>query len=308
MLLGAAGAAAVAAMPRAARAKDDAPAPIPKRAFGKTGAEVSVFGLGCFPLGAVPKEDEGVAVVVRALEAGCTYLDTAPSYSSGQSERRVGLAIKGRDRASVFLATKTHTRTKADARRDLEGSLKRLGVERVDLIQVHAIADAADLDRALAPGGPLAALEKAREEKLVRFIGVTGHADPAVMRAAVERWPFDSILFPLNAIDPHHLSFGEGTLPAAARRGLARVAMKVFASGKLVAPEVAAPAEDCLRYAYGLDVATAVVGCGSVEHVDLAARVAAEQRPLSGAERAALLARTRPHAGPGAEWYKRKPN
>ena len=126
------------------------------------------------------------------------------------------------------------------------------------------------------------------------------------MRAAFEAWAFDSILFPLNCVDPHHLPFVAGTLPYAVEKGLARVAMKVFASGRLVAEDVAVPAEDCLRYVYGLDVSTAVVGCGSVEHVDLAVRVAVEQRALSAEEKAALLARTRGHAGAGAEWYKRK--
>jgi aryl-alcohol dehydrogenase-like predicted oxidoreductase len=282
-----------------------APAPpsMPLRAFGRTGLKVSVFGLGCFPLGGLPDEAKGVEVVRHALARGCTYLDTAPSYANGASERRVGAAVKGRARGSYFLATKTHTRTARDARADLEGSLKRLGVERIDLVQVHAVGDEADLERALAADGPLAALAKAREEKLLRFVGVTGHMDPKVMRAAVERYDFDALLFPLNCVDPHHLSFVKETLPAAVAKGLARVAMKVLASGKL--PTLGIEPADCLRYAYGLDVSTAVVGCSSPEHVDLAARIAVEDRRLTPAEEASLLERTRPHKGRGTEWYKR---
>jgi aryl-alcohol dehydrogenase-like predicted oxidoreductase len=276
--------------------------PLAKRPFGRTGVEVSAIGLGCFPLGALPKEEDGVALAVRALDGGCTYLDTAPSYSNGQSERRVGLAIRGRPRDSFFLATKTHTRSASAARRDLEESLGRLGVERIDLVQVHAVKDDDDLEAALAPKGPLAALAGAREEGLVRFIGVTGHADPAVVRKTFERWAFDSVLFPMNCVDPHHLSFVKEALPAAVKKGLARVAMKVLASGSL--PKQGIDAEQCLRYAVGLDVSVAIVGCANADEVDLALRVGADPRPLTPEETQALLARTLPHRG-RIEWYKR---
>lgn len=310
LLTGALGAAVVGASVSARAEADPPPAvpapvkPMPLRDFGATGLKVSVFGLGCFPLGSLPDEDEGVRLARLALDLGCTYLDTAPSYAEGQSERRVGLAIRGRARDSFVLATKTHTRTAADARRDLEGSLKRLGVEQIDLVQVHAVGDAADMERALAKDGPLAALEKAREEKLLRFIGVTGHRDPQVMRTAIERHAFDALLFPLNCVDPHHRSFVEGTLPAAVKRGLARIAMKVFASGKL--PQLGVDAGDCLRYAYGLDVSTAIVGCSTPEQVRLAADVAREARRLTPLEERALLAATLPHRGASTEWYKRQ--
>lgn len=278
-------------------------APMPQRAFGRTGARVSVFGLGGFPLGGLATDEEGVAVVARALEAGCTYFDTAPSYANGASERRLGLALKGRPRASYFLATKTHTRTAGEARADLEGSLTRLGVQQLDLVQVHAVTDAADLERVLEKDGPLTALVKAREEKLVRFLGFTGHADPDVLRQLLSRFAFDAALFPLNCVDPHHLSFEAGFLPAAVEQGLARVAMKVFASGKL--PTLGIDARDCLRYVYAQDVSTVVVGCRTRDEVALAADVAAEQRPLTPEQARALLARTQPHQGKGTEWYKR---
>jgi uncharacterized protein len=301
-VLGAAARAGAADPPRPAPPAG-APAAMPLRDFGKTGARVSVFGLGCFPLGGLPDDVKGVEIVRRALERGCTYFDTAPSYSNGASERRVGAALKGRPRASFFLATKTHTRTAREARRDLDASLTRLSVDHLDLVQVHAVADTADLERALAKEGPLAALVKAREEKLVRFLGVTGHADPKVVRAAVERYEFDAVLFPLNCVDPHHLSFVKETLPAAVEKGLARVAMKVFASGKL--PTLGIEPAECLRYAYGLDVSTVIVGCSSLEQVDAAASVAVEARRLTGGEEAALLLKTQRHAGRSTEWYKR---
>lgn len=286
-----------------ARAEDAETSTLPARPFGRTGFRSTVFGLGCFPLGSLPEEEDGVRVVLRALDAGCNYLDTAPSYARGKSETRVGKALALRKDREVFVATKTHTRRAEDARRDLEGSLRRLGRERIDLVQVHALQDAADLDRILAKGGPVEALEKAREEGLVRFIGVTGHVRPSAMKLALERWSFDAVLMPLNCVDPHHASFVEDALPTAVEKKTARVAMKVFASGGL--PSRGVDAAACLRFTYGLDVATAVVGCRTTDEVDQAARVAREDRALDDAEKAALLAETRPHAGTGTEWYKR---
>jgi aryl-alcohol dehydrogenase-like predicted oxidoreductase len=302
-------------LPRGASAEPPAPAPkpMPMRAFGKTGEKVSLFGLGCFPIGGLARDDEAVEVIVRALDLGCTYLDTAPSYARGVSETRVGQALEARRDKPVFLATKTHTRTADDAWRDLEGSLKRLGVEQIDLVQVHAINDAKDLEAALdRKKGPLAALEKARAQKLIRFIGVTGHRDPVLMREAFQRYPFDSALFPLNCVDAHYVTkgptpepviFERDTLPAAVEKGLARVAMKVFSAGRLVTKGI--PAADCLRYTYGLDISTAIVGCETIAHVELAAKLARANTPLSAAERRGLLEKTRPHRGRKTEWYKR---
>jgi aryl-alcohol dehydrogenase-like predicted oxidoreductase len=304
VLGGAAAAGAGLALPRLAAGEDPAATPLPRRAFGKTGFSSTVFGLGCFHVGAVGSDEEGASVVRRALDLGCNYLDTAPSYVRGTSERRVGIALRGR-RDAAFLATKTLERSGAAARRDLEGSLRRLRVDYVDLLQVHCVRDAADLDAVLGEGGPLPALVEARTKGLVRFIGVTVHTDPAVAKAALDRWAWDSILIPLNPADPHRLSFVDGALPHAISRGVARVAMKVFGAGRLVTGKQPLPAEDCLRYAYGLDVSTAIVGCASIAEVDLAARVASEQKALSDAERNALVARAAPFSGGAVEWWKR---
>lgn len=290
------------------------PRALPRRPFGATGAHVTVFGLGCFPLGSLSSDEEGAGLVLRALEGGCNYLDTAPSYSKGSSERRVGMALRAYKGTRPIVATKTHTRTADAAWRDLEGSLQRMGLERVDLLQIHAIKDAADLDLALdEKNGPLAALLKAREQKLVRWLGVTGHFDPATMRRTFERFPFDSILFPLNCVDaqyqlpgdpPERLSFVEQTLPAAVENGLARVAMKVFASGAL--PRNGLDPARCLRFTYGLDISTCVVGCATAAEVDLALGVAREATALSETERRELLEAARASSGPRVEWYKRR--
>jgi aryl-alcohol dehydrogenase-like predicted oxidoreductase len=277
---------------------------MPRRPFGKTGFESGVFGLGCYPVGAARSDEEGANIVRRALDLGCNYLDTAPSYVRGVSERRVGLALRGR-RDAAFLATKTLERTGREARRDLEGSLERLRVDHVDLIQVHCVRDAADLEAVLSERGPLPALVEAKRKGLVRFVGVTAHEDPAVARAAIERYAWDSVLMPMNPADPHRLSFVDDALPAAVERGIARVAMKVMGAGRLVGGPKGLSPEECLRFAYGLDVSTAIVGCATVAEVETAARVATEAKPLSADERKALVARAAPFSGKAVEWWKR---
>jgi len=284
---------------------------LPTRPFGKTGRTVTVFGLGCFYVGGAASDAAGAEVVRRALDAGCTYFDTAPSYHAGASERRVGIGLEGR-RSAVFLATKTLERNGALARRELEASLKRLQTDHVDLIQIHCVRTAADLASVLAPEGPLVALRRAKDEGLVKFVGVTGHEDPQVMKAAIESDAFDSVLIPLNPVDLHWASFVDGTLPTAVAKGIARVGMKVFASGRLVrtagGKAKGLSAEDCLRFAYGLDVSSAIVGCSTIAEVDEAVRVAAEAKPLDASARAALIAdakRFTGNSGAGVEWYKR---
>jgi aryl-alcohol dehydrogenase-like predicted oxidoreductase len=279
------------------------------RDFGATGRRVTTFGLGCYPAGAAGTEASGVEVVRTALDLGCTYLDTAPSYGTrGSSEKRVGIALEKR-RDGVFLATKTLERTKAGARRDLEGSLERLRTDRVDLVQVHCVRDLADLDRVLAEDGPLPALLEAKERGQVKHVGITVHTDPAVAKAALERYAWDALLVPLNPADPHHLSFAD-VLPLAKKRGVARVGMKVFASGNLLKARPGyAPlsAEDCLRFAFSLDVSTTIVGCSTPDEVRLAARVAAEAKPLPEERRKRLVEAAKPVAGlADVEWYKRR--
>lgn len=299
----------------AAAAPDRKPA-MPTRPFGRTARQVSVFGLGCFYVGGVSTDALGAEIVRRALDAGCTYFDTAPSYHGGTSERRVGIGLAGR-RNDVFLSTKTLEREGPRARRELEASLRRLQTDHVDLIQIHCVRDAADLAAVLAPGGALEALRRAKDEGLAKWVGVTGHEDPKVMKAAIETGRFDSVLLPLNATDLHAHSFVDVALPAAVKLGIGRVGMKVFASGALVHAAPTDPekgirrlaAEDCLRFAYALDVATAIVGCSTTAEVDVAARIAIEGKPLVGAAREAFIKDAarfagRPEAG-GVEWYKK---
>lgn len=273
------------------------------------------LGLGAYPLGALRNDEEAARVLLRAFDLGVRYIDTAPSYSGGRSEERVGGALRdwiagdaSRRRDDFFIATKTLRRDGAGARRELEQSLRRLGLEHVDSVQCHEVHD--DVDRLFGEGSVTAALEKARDEGLVRHIGVTGHRDPRWLVESITRYPFATALVPVNPIDVRHLSFVRGFLPAAAERKVAVIAMKVYGGGFLLARKgpdggPAFSAADLLTYALAQrGVAIAVPGCDRVEHVDEAhAAVAANETPPPEAL-AEWEARAGEHEGKATEWYK----
>lgn len=273
---------------------------MPMRTLGRTGVKVSLAGLGCVQVGRrkLPESD-AVRVVRRAVELGIRYIDTAQQYGRGLSETRVGLALKDGLRDKVFLATKTLGRSYDAARKDLDGSLKRLQTDRVDLWQFHALKSDRDTDAILA--GALKAGQEAVKAGRVRYLGITGHYDPQVFINALKRHDFSTLLIPLNCIDPHHRSFEKHALPFANKRKTGVIAMKVFCSGKL--PQYV-KAEDCLRYTYALPISTCIVGCSNVKEVELAAHVARNLEKPTDDERAAFLEKTEPHS-PGLEWYKR---
>lgn len=274
--------------------------PMPMRTLGRTGRKVSLAGLGCVQIGRrqLPETD-AVRVVQRAVELGITYIDTAQQYGRGLSETRVGLALKDGLRDRVFLATKTLGRSYAAARKDLDGSLKRLQTDHVDLWQFHSLRSDRDTDAIL--NGALRAGQEAVKAGRVRFLGITGHYDPQVFINALKRYDFSTLLIPLNCIDPHNRSFEEHALPFANEQKTGVIAMKVYCSGDL--PKYVR-AEDCLRYTYALPISTCIVGCSSVREVELAVHVARNLEQLKDNERTTLLAKTKPHS-PGLEWYKR---
>lgn len=276
--------------------------PMPMRDLGRTGLKVSLTGLGCHPLGAAELADDlAVTVIRRAFELGINYFDTAWSYGPRHSERRLGVALKGL-RDKVLLATKTTQRDRKSAARELEESLERLQTDHVDVWQFHALTHRKDTDRILEEDGALAAGLAAVKAGKVRFLGITGHADPRVFVEALGRRAFDTLLIPLNCIDPHRLSFESIALPVANEKGVGVIAMKVFCSGRLVQQRIV-KAEECLRYTYALPISTCIVGCATVAEVELAAHVARNLEPLAAEERKRVLEATKAHS-PGLEWYK----
>jgi predicted aldo/keto reductase-like oxidoreductase len=271
--------------------------PIPRRLLGQTGCEVTQFALGGEGvLRTHGRAAEAVAVIHRALDQGVNYCDTAPAYAG--SLDYYGLAL-GERRRQVFLASKTHDRTRDGSLRLLDESLKRLRTDHLDLWQLHDLRTADDLAMIFGRGGAIEALVQARANGRVRFLGLTGHHDPAILLEAMRRFDFDTVLVALNAADPHRLSFARTVLLEAGRRGMGVIGMKVYAAGALLrsAPTALAPAE-AMGYVLNLPgVSTVVIGCSSPAEVDENAHSARTFAPFDLPAMRALEERTRTHAG-----------
>lgn len=272
----------------------DPSAPIPRRPLGKTGRDVTIFGLGGEGVlrthGRMP---EAVKVIHAALDAGVTYCDTAPAYSSSQDY--YGGAL-GERRREIFLASKTSDRTRDGSLRLLDDSLRRLRTDHLDLWQLHDLRTTHDLDRIFGRGGALEALVHAKEQGRVRHLGLTGHHDPAILLEAMRRFDFDTILVALNAADVHRLSFARTVLPEAARRGMGIIGMKVCGAGTLLGPGKLS-IDEAIGYVLSLPgVSIVIIGCSTPEEVAQNARAARAFRPLDDTQMRSLEGRTQPRA------------
>lgn len=272
---------------------------MPTRILGKTGARVSILAFGCGSrFLSYPDDDKAVEALTKALDLGITYVDTAYGYGNGKSETRVGKVMATR-RNGVFLATKINARKYDDAMRILEGSMKRLQTDHVDLIHIHSLTNAADLAEAEGDDGVLKALYKLRDQKVTRFIGVTSHTDPSVLASALERHEFDCTQMALNAAragmlsPPGGMTMNEGqtpsfesmALPVAVRKKMGIIAMKVFAQEHLYGK---APVEKLIHYSMSLPVSAAVVGMPKLEHIEENIKVAKAFQPMPPAEMQSL--------------------
>ena len=274
---------------------------IPRRTFGKTGVDLTIIGLasGRFPV--IGKDDEAIALTRRAVELGINYFDTAHGYWNGHSEEIFGEVLPAyRDR--VFLTTKSTNRTKQGAEEELHLSLKRLKTDYVDLWQVHGIQDEEDVAKVFAPGGAIEAFEAAKKAGKCRFIGFTGHTNPAAhlaMLRAFDRW--DTILMPLHVADPHYLSFEQQVLPLAVEQGLGIQGMKNFANAKLLQRF---SVRDCLSYVLNLPIHCTAVGCTTLGQLEDDVRIAQSLERLGDKQMAALRSRAEPLKGPRLEDWK----
>jgi len=276
---------------------------IPTRVLGRTGARVSILAMGGGSRFLMYRDqDKAVAALNHAFDLGITYMDTAYSYGNGLSEERVGLVMKTR-RKGIFLATKVSARKGDEAQRILEGSLKRLQTGHLDLIHVHSLTDEADLAAVEAPDGVLKVLLKLRDQKVTRFIGVTSHTDPVVLKTALERHDFDCTQMALNAArvgmragsgsmvpnEALKTSFEQVALPVARRKNLGVIAMKIFAQEALVGQ---APVEKLIYYPLSLPgVTAAVAGMPKLAFIGQDVALAKAFQPLPPAEMRQLSGR-----------------
>jgi predicted aldo/keto reductase-like oxidoreductase len=263
-----------------------AAAPVPHRAFGRTGVQISALGLGGYHLGSVADPREANEIVARALDAGINFFDNAWEYHDGESEQRLGRALAGkRDRAFVMTKVCTHGRSKQVAMRMLEESLRRLRTDHVDLWQIHEVIYDSDPDRIFDAGGAAEALAAAKQQGKVRFVGFTGHKHPAIHLAMLRHdFPFDAVQMPLNCFDATFRSFEVEVLPEVNRRGMAALGMKSLGgSGEMVVNGGITAAEG-LRYAMSLPVATTISGVDSMDILLQNLSIAGGFTPMSDAE------------------------
>lgn len=278
------------------------------RLLGSTGQRVSLLGVGGFHLGK-PSEAEAIRIARTALDGGINFMDNCWDYNGGESERRLGLALRDGYRAKAFLMTKIDGRTALAATRQLEESLRRLQTDHLDLLQFHEIIRMDDPDRVCASGGALEAVLRAREQGKLRYIGFTGHKSPAIHRrmletAASHGFHFDAVQMPLNVMDAHHDSFEQGVLPIALQQGVAVLGMKSLGDPFILDSNTVS-AMECLHYAMSLPVSVTITGIDSMEILDQAFRAVRDFEPLTPDQRQAMLARTAVAAGGGSfEKYK----
>jgi aryl-alcohol dehydrogenase-like predicted oxidoreductase len=280
---------------------------IPRRPFGKTGVEVSILGIGGYSLGEVKVESEAIEIVHRAIDAGINFMDNAWEYHDGRSEEWMGKALKGR-RDKAFLMTKvcTHGRKKDVAMQQLEQSLKRLQTDHLDLWQIHEVIYDNDPDLHFAAGGVVEALEEAKKQGKVRFVGFTGHKDPGIhLKMLSHDFPFDSCQLPLGVFDASFRSFEQKVLPELNRREIAVIGMKSLGgTGEAIKAGVIT-VEEALRYVLSLPVATLVSGIDSIGVFNQNVGIVRAFKPLQAQEMNEIRKKTAQYAADGRyELYK----
>jgi aryl-alcohol dehydrogenase-like predicted oxidoreductase len=292
---------------------------MPTRNLGKSGYKVGIFSLGGqAALEKANNEAVAVPVIERALDLGVNYIDTSSIYGGPErwSEQYVGKVMKHR-RGDAFLATKTKERTREGSMRMIETSLKLLQTDHIDLWQLHDIGTMTDINEIFAKGGAMEALLEMREQKTVRYLGITGHYRPDALMEAIHRHAFDTILMAVNAADPHHYSFSEQLLPLAVERQMGIIGMKVPARGRILSSWTPPPIEQqkhmwegmvlaptagtldmrqAMYYSLSLPVSTVIIGCDSIAQLEQNVQLAREFTPLNQQQMATLTERAQPVA------------
>ena len=281
---------------------------IPTRTLGHTDQQVSMLGLGGYHIGN-PSEAEATKIIRTAADNGITFMDNCWDYHDGDSEVRMGKALRDGYRQKVFLMTKIDGRDAKTAALQIDQSLQRLQTDHLDLLQFHEVIRMNDPERIFAPGGGMEAAVKAREAGKVRFIGFTGHKSPQIHKHMLEvadqhQFKYDSVQMPLNVMDAQYESFGKIVLPMLQERNIGVLGMKPIGAGILLTSGKVSAVE-CLRYALSLPTSVVITGCESMKDVQQAIDLGRNFQPLSETERAALLSKTTEAAKNGQfELYK----
>ena len=267
---------------------------IPTRKLGKTGAEVTIFGLGGEGvLRTYGHEDEAYDLINRAIDLGINYFESARAYSG--SESYYGLALKER-RKEIFLTSKSHARDKKGAMAHLKQTLANMKTDHLDLWQVHDVRTEDEIEEIFSSNGAIQAFLEAKEKGLTRFLGVTGHHDPFITRRCIEEFDFDTVLIPVNPAEPFHKSYLEHVIPLAREKQMGIVAMKVYFRGFAAKLPWFTGMEPFFRFALSQGVSTSVIGCDDIRQLEENAALAASFKPMSEDEKQGLIDRIEPYA------------
>lgn len=301
-------AAGVAGVSRFAGAADVAGG-IPTRTLGRTGEKVSMVGLGGYHIGVQADEQESIRIIRSAIDQGIHFLDNCWDYNGGESEVRMGKALRDGYRKRVFLMTKLDGRDRATAAKQIDESLKRLQTDVIDLLQVHEVIRMSDPDRVFAPDGAMEALLAAKKAGKIRYIGFTGHKSPDIHLKMLEtclahNFTPDTVQMPLNVMDAHYDSFEKKVLPVLVKHNIGVLGMKPMGDKLILRSQTATPVE-CLHYAMNLPTSVVITGIDSMQVLDQAVNAARSFRPMSEQQVAGILAKTAPAAKNGEfEKYK----
>jgi predicted aldo/keto reductase-like oxidoreductase len=281
----------------------------PYRTLGRSGEKVSIVGLGGYHIGHPEDEQLSIRLVRTALDNGMNFLDNCWDYNGGQSEIRMGKALRDGYRQKAFLMTKIDGQTKKAATEQLEESLRRLQTDHVDLLQFHEVIRETDPARIMGAGGGMEAVLEAKKQGKVRYIGFTGHKSPDIHLKMLEtafahQFTFDAVQMPLNVMDAHYNSFEKKVLPVLVKHGIGVLGMKPMGDAIILRSKAATPVE-CLHYAMSLPTSVVITGCESMSILQQALDAARSFKQMSQEEVAQLLAKTAASAAKGEyELYK----
>jgi predicted aldo/keto reductase-like oxidoreductase len=282
---------------------------VPYRTLGHTGEKVSIVGLGGYHIGSQSNEQESIKIIRTALDNGINFLDNCWDYNGGESERRMGKALRDGYRQRAFVMSKIDGQTKKAAASQIDESLGRLQTDHVDLMQFHEVIRETDPDRIFRSGGGMEAMLEARKVGKVRYVGFTGHKSPDIHlkmlnTAFAHNFTFDAVQMPLNVMDAHYNSFGEKVLPVLVKHNIGVLGMKPMGDSIILKSKTVTSIE-CLHFAMNLPTSVVITGCDSLPILEQALKAARTFHPMSKTEVAALLAKTEQAAKDGKfEEYK----